>query len=257
MKLSTTSSTSPTLNPWPTIAHQTVAQIIAEASLVPRQYDTAEYCRNYCAHCPKAWGLTKAKQASIWAFGGLFVLALGVAIGYVLRKCREQLILDRKETERRHAEQRVSNRDNTITALQATITTLNNDIKKAQKVKEKVPSSNLTTSNDAGPLNATPAEDKRKRKAKDNVTTTDPARDLTAVKMSPVEPAPKDETLVSGALQESSDPLPDKSLSVGMWSSSGRTREEQSSREQRPRMWVDERVKLSVRDTPPRPSRYL
>lgn len=251
MKLSTSFSTSPNPSTWPIIAHQTVAQILAQATLVPRQYDNAEYCRNYCAHCPKGWGLTKAKQASIWAFGGLMVIALGVAIGYLWRKCRGKSTLNRKETERKHAEQRVSNRDATIVRLQATITGLENDIQKAQKgkTKETASSSSHIASNDPGPLNTATAKNKGKAKAKDNSTIADPSGDPTAVEMTLVETVPKDESLASGALQENLDPLPDEPSSSGVAPSSSHAPDKQQAEDQEPRKPVGERLDLVVRET--------
>jgi len=251
MKLSTPFSTSPNPSTWPIIAHQTVAQILAQVTLVPRQYDNAEYCRNYCAQCPKGWGLTKARQASIWAFGGLTVIALGIAIEYLWRKCRGKSTLNRKETERKHAGQRVSNRDATIVRLQANITGLENDIQKAQKGKttETASSSSHIASNDASPLNTTTTENERKGRGRDNDTILNPASDPTAVEMSPVETASKGESLTSGPLQENWDPLPDEPLFSGVASSPSHAPDEQSAEDPEPRKPVSERLDLVVRQT--------
>jgi len=178
-------------------------------------------------------------------------IALGVAIGYPWRKCRGKSTLNRKETERKHAEKRVSNRDATIVRLQATITGLENDIQKAQKgkTKETTSSSSHIASNDSSPPDTTTTENKRKGKARDNDTILNPASDPTAVEMSPVETAPKGESLTSGPLQENWDPLPDEPLSSGVASTSSHAPDEQSAEDREPRKPVSERLDLVVRQT--------
>lgn len=256
MKLSAPVSTSPIPSTWPTIAHQTVAKNAARAHLVPRQDISAEYCRNYCPSSPNGRGPTKAGQISIWVFGGLIIIALGVAIGYLWRKRREKSMFNRKETERREARQQVRDRDATVATLQATKTKLENDIQKGQKGKgrETASSSSHVISNHAGPLDAIPVEDRRKRKVRNNGIITDPASHSTAMELFPVKPAPKDGTLASGALQAGSDPLPDDSSPRGIAFSSGHAPEGPSTVDPEPQKPANERLDgVALKFQPQRP----
>lgn len=247
MTFSTSCSATTIPSTWPTLAHQTIAKIVAKVHSVPRQDSGAGYYKNYCASCPRGWGLTKAGQISIWVFGGLFLIAVGIAIGYIWRKCRGQSILDQEETARRAAE--VSNRDATITELRATITRLKKDIKEAnkEKAKETISLSAFTTSNDAGPPKTTTAFNKGKGKAKDNDTFTDPSSDPTAIEMSP-DAAPKGKTLATGAVQENSQSLPDERSSGDVAPSSSGVLDGPSTQNRKPRKTVSERIAVVVQE---------
>lgn len=235
---------------WPTIAHNKIDKIAAKAPWVSRQDSNADYSRNYCESCPKGWGPTKAGQISIWVFGGLALIALGIAIGYIWRKCRGQSILDEKETEIGDAQNQASDRDATITELRATITRLKKDIQEAnkEKAKDTVPLSTHSTGNDAGPPRTTKAFDKGKGKAKVNVTTTDPATHPHAIEMSPVGTAPTDKSLASGALQEKSQSLPNERSSRGVALSSSGALDGPSTEDPKPRKPPKERLAVVVQE---------
>lgn len=253
MRLPAPFSTSATPSTWPTIADQTVAKIVARTHLVPRQDTSGGYCKAYCTNCSNVWGLTKAKQAVIWAFGGLIIMALGVAIGYLWRKHREKLRFSRQETKRKEARQQVRDRDATIATLQVRNTKLEGDTQKSQKGKgwETTSSSSHAISNCAGPLNTTPAENRRKREVKDNGIVTDPASDPTAKEFFPVKTAPKVETLASGALQASPDPLSDESLPRSIVLSSTHAPDGPSIVDPEPQKPVNQRLDGVARRTQP------
>lgn len=80
----------------------------------------------------------------------------------------------------------------------------------------------------------------------------DPASDPTAVEMSPVKAAQKDEPLASGALQDSSELLSDDASSGGVAIPSSHTLGRQSFEDAEPRKPINKRHDRVERETLPR-----